>query len=201
MAIVYVLTNPAMPGLVKIGKTAQDQPESRVAQLYTTGVPVPFTIEYACEVNNPAEVEAALHEAFDPHRINPKREFFKIEPYQAIAILRLLDTKDVTAEVAADTEGIDARDTESAERLKSRRPNLNFAEMGIPVGSTLRSTRNDSTAEVTAAKRVRFEGEEMSLSAATTRMMNVDYPLAPGPYWTFNGKSLREIYEETYTAE
>ena len=41
LSIVYVLTNSAMPGLVKIGYTAQDDANSRIAQLYTTGVPVP----------------------------------------------------------------------------------------------------------------------------------------------------------------
>lgn len=25
------------------------------------------------------------------------------------------------------------------------------------------------------------------------------HPVAPGPYWTFNGKVLRDIYNETYT--
>jgi hypothetical protein len=40
--IVYVLTNPAMPGLVKIGKTTQVEVEERMKQLYGTGVPVPF---------------------------------------------------------------------------------------------------------------------------------------------------------------
>jgi hypothetical protein len=40
--IVYVLTNAAMPGLTKIGKTTQEDVKSRLSQLYTTGVPVPF---------------------------------------------------------------------------------------------------------------------------------------------------------------
>ena len=88
LSIVYVLTNSAMPGLVKIGYTSQDDANSRIAQLYTTGVPVPFTIEYACKVQNAEEVEKALHVAFGPNRINPKREFFRIEPDQAIAILK-----------------------------------------------------------------------------------------------------------------
>ena len=39
---VYVLTNPAMPGLVKIGRTDSSDPTTRVTQLYPTGVPVPF---------------------------------------------------------------------------------------------------------------------------------------------------------------
>ncbi|MFT7387743.1 MAG: hypothetical protein ACI8VC_000984 [Candidatus Endobugula sp.] len=40
--IVYVLTNPAMPGIVKIGKTSRDSVDARLNELYSTGVPVPF---------------------------------------------------------------------------------------------------------------------------------------------------------------
>ncbi|WP_395144715.1 GIY-YIG nuclease family protein [Armatimonas sp.] len=90
MEVVYVLTNPAMPGLVKIGYTTQEDVATRLGQLYSTGVPVPFDLEFACKTPNAAEVEKALHTAFGPNRINPKREFFRIEPEQAIAILKLL---------------------------------------------------------------------------------------------------------------
>ena len=41
---VYVLTNPAMPGLVKIGLTSRN-PQVRAAELtQATGVPAPFVI-------------------------------------------------------------------------------------------------------------------------------------------------------------
>jgi hypothetical protein len=40
--IVYVLTNPAMPGLVKIGSTVSEDASIRLAQLYSTGVPFPL---------------------------------------------------------------------------------------------------------------------------------------------------------------
>ena len=43
---VYVLTNPAMPNMVKIGKTTRDV-ELRLADLYSTGVPLHFECEYA----------------------------------------------------------------------------------------------------------------------------------------------------------
>ena len=45
--IVYVLTNPAFPNLVKIGITTRDEVQVRMAELYTTGVPLPFKCVYA----------------------------------------------------------------------------------------------------------------------------------------------------------
>lgn len=90
LSIVYVVTNPAMPGLVKIGRTSSEEAQTRLAQLYSTGVPFPFRLEFACRVANPEEVEAALHTAFAPQRVNARREFFQIEAGQAIAILKLL---------------------------------------------------------------------------------------------------------------
>ena len=37
--IVYVLTNSAMPGLVKIGMTTRDSIDAMMKELYSTGVP------------------------------------------------------------------------------------------------------------------------------------------------------------------
>jgi hypothetical protein len=152
-------------------------------------------------VSNPDEVEKALHIAFGPQRTNPKREFFNIEPEQAIAILRLLNTEDATQEVLGQKTEIDAESAQAAVALKARRPNLNFTEMGIPAGSVLQSVEDDSTATVITPKRVNFRREEMSLTAATRIMLGLDYSVSPVSYWTFNGRSLRDIYNETYTAE
>ncbi len=85
---VYILTNPAMPGLIKIGKTRLN-PSDRAAQLHTTGVPKGFQVEYACHTPDPEAVEQAMHVAFGPRRVNDRREFLEIEPAQAIAVLSL----------------------------------------------------------------------------------------------------------------
>lgn len=201
LSIVYVLTNSAMPGLVKIGITTQDDDASkRIAQLYTTGVPVPFRLEFACRVANPAEVESALQTAFAPNRVNPRREFFRIEPEQAIAILNLLHVEDATKEVASQPSDVDPQSLAAAEQLqRSRRPNLNFEEMGIPIGATL-TLIDDGTTTLTVvdAKKVKLGEEVLSLSAATKRVLSLDYYVQPSPHWTYGGKTLREIYEETY---
>lgn len=197
--IVYVLSNPAMPNMVKIGQTSQDDATTRISQLYTTGIPVPFTIEYACKVDNTEEVEKALHVAFAPQRVNPKREFFRIDPEQAIAILKLLNTEDATEEVSRQENVIDAESVQAAETLRSRRPNFNFHEMGIPEGSVLHSIDDDSTAVVIGSKKVRYRDQELTLTAATRLMLDIDYSVQPGPHWTFEGRSLKDLYDNTYT--
>src|SRR5689334_5983284 len=170
-SIVYVLTNPAMPGLVKIGRTSHNDANIRIAQLYTTGVPVPFTIEFAGRVSNAEEVEKALHTAFAPYRINPKREFFSISPEQAIAILKLLHTEDSTAEILQQPTDLDQQSIAAAEHLKLRRPPLNFAEMNIPVGASLQSIHDESIVSVVSPKKVKMGDEEISLSAATRQVL------------------------------
>ncbi len=197
-SIVYVLANPAMPGLVKIGRTSQDETATRLSQLYTTGVPVPFELKFACRVQNSDEVESALHTAFGPQRINPKREFFRIDPEQAIAILKLLHSEDATAEIAAQSTGIDEQSLAAADELRARRPNLDFHEMGIPDGATLECPAKSATVIVVGPRKVRLGDAELSLTAATRQVLLIDYNVQPSPHWTHNGRSLRDIYEETY---
>lgn len=198
-SIVYVLVNPAMPGLVKIGRTTLNDVAARLSQLYTTGVPVPFELKFACRVQNSDEVESALHVAFGPQRINARREFFKIEPEQVIAILNLLHTEDATAEIAAQQTGIDEQSLAAAEVLRNRRPNLDFSEMGIPEGSILECTSVNASVKVVGPRRVLLGETEMSLTAATRQVLQLDYNVQPSPHWTYNGRSLREIYNETYS--
>ena len=56
--IVYVLQNEAMPGLIKIGITHDEQVDKRLQTLYTTGVPLPFECIWAGEVDDCAEIES-----------------------------------------------------------------------------------------------------------------------------------------------
>jgi len=199
--IVYVLSNPAMPGLVKIGKTTQADVKLRMNQLYTTGVPVPFECVYAIEVNDCSKVESALHIAFGPSRINPNREFFKIDSEQAIAILKLLGQNDVTPQVSADlNSNVSQAEKDSGEKLK-KRPRLDFSKMNIEPGSILLFKDGSTTVEVKDNKKVVYNGEVISLTAATRDLLDIDYSVQPSPHWTYEGKLLRDIYDEVYSDE
>ena len=198
--IVYVFSNPAMPGIVKIGFTTRDNVDERLKELFTTSVPVPFECEYACKVVDYYAVENALQIAFSPSRINPQREFFKIEPEQAIVILKLLSKEDITPQVMKEFKSeMDPNDVEAGQRLKKqKKPPLNYNEMGIEIGSKLKFIKDEIEVVVASDRKVIFHQEEMSLTKATREILNLDYDVQPTRYWTYNGKNLSDIYNETY---
>ena len=201
--IIYVLSNPAMPGLVKIGKTTQDDPQVRLDQLYNTSVPVPFTCEIAVRVTDVGQCESVLHQAFVQSRVNPRREFFNLEAEDIIPLLSYLGEEDVTPSVKPEGDAADPVDMRAGENLRrQRRPNMDFHEMGILDGSELRlydpSGERSGIAIVVGPRRVSVDGEEMTITAATRKFFDVDYAKPPGYSWTYQGRLLRDIYNETY---
>ncbi len=201
--IVYVLSNEAMPGLVKIGLTKRDELNDRINELYSTGVPLPFTCEYAVRVKDCKAVENALHTAFTKDRINPAREFFKTSVEYIRPILDLLKIEDITTDVEKDMNtGINSSEIDALNNYKKRRPQLNFEEMGIPVGAELIMNYKDLQykAVVKSARTVTYNEEEYYLSTLTAELMESKFNhVQPTPHWTYNGKVLSDIYDETYS--
>tara|TARA_Y100000385_G_scaffold100500_1_gene103865 strand:- start:303 stop:920 length:618 start_codon:yes stop_codon:yes gene_type:complete len=200
--IVYVLTNPAFPNLVKIGITTRDQVQIRMAELYTTGVPLPFKCVYAGKVDNPKKVEGALHHAFLNSRVNPSREFFDIDESQAIAVLKLISNEEVTPIISNELDKVDEISKKAGKKYsRSKRPPLNFVEMGIKIGETISTADGIISCKIVEEKKVEYENEIMSLTRLTRKLKDIDYDFQPGPHWFYNGKSLKDIYDETYSFE
>lgn len=75
---VYILSNPSMKKMLKIGLT-QRNIYKRVQELNgATGVPTPFKIEYFVETNDCKRLEKEMHQHFSKKRANKKREFFYV---------------------------------------------------------------------------------------------------------------------------
>jgi hypothetical protein len=73
---VYLLTNPYMDGVYKIGCTERS-PHARADELSKpTGVPAPFRVFCYIECANFQSVERRFHEWLKEHRISDSREFF-----------------------------------------------------------------------------------------------------------------------------
>ena len=80
----YVISNPSMPGLIKVGMTSKS-PAERMKSLYSTSVPTPFEAEYFALCKDRKKCEALAHKALQSWRVNSRREFFRLSPEDAIA--------------------------------------------------------------------------------------------------------------------
>lgn len=202
IGIVYLLTNECMPGLVKIGMTSRESMDARLKELYTTGVPMPFECVYACKVDCYKELERALHDAFEPYRVNPSREFFRIKTSQVMGILRLFDKGNITSEVVTELEKQqeDESAEDGSEQVKTkvyRRPAQNYFEMGLKEGDVLTYVHDSSvTCIVKSERKVEYNGQLTHLTPITTELLKAKRSVQPTPHWEFNGRNLSDLYEE-----
>ena len=195
-----------MPGLVKIGMTAQEDIDKRMKELYTTGVPVPFECQFACRVKKSdcVKIEKALHTAFEPQRINANREFFRIQVNQAKAILELFHHTDVTEEVTDEIQNdLTDDDKAASSKAQAKRPPLNFYEMGLQKGDVLVWKDDPSkTVTIISDRRVSYQGEDVSISALSAKLKGYKVKhIQPTPHWLFKDRLLSDIYDETYPFE
>ena len=91
IGFIYCLSNPAFKDdMVKIGLTLRTV-EERCRELRTTGVPLPFVVEFAKQVENPAEKEKYLHMLLAESRISDDREFFNHPVEEVKALFEMFE--------------------------------------------------------------------------------------------------------------
>lgn len=186
---VYLLTNEAMPGLVKIGYT-NGTVEKRMNQLFTTGVPQRFDCFFAVKVEDAESVEEKIHHALDFFR-QPDREFFKIAPERVRSLMQLPDHEVYVPNGA----------TESSEEQLEDRPNLprlNLKAAGLEVGNGLVFSRDKNISVIVkSSDKVQFENEDISLAQATKSIFALRGEKwsagAASDYWLFGETLLSEL--------
>ena len=174
-----------MPDLIKIGKTTNLEERLRILSSHA-GVPVPFQCYYACEVEDCRKVEMRLHQGFGDHRINNKREFFRINPERVRIILEGWEINNVTPnqDIVEDNEELVALENETR-----RRPVFRFSMVEIQIGTKLQFTKdNEIVATVADDRKVEYDGEKYSLGKLATKILKerfkIDRPVLRGPdYW------------------
>lgn len=88
---VYVMINPSLPDVVKIGKTTRE-PSERAKELSSaTGVPTPFILVYSKPFADCHFAEKVIHGYFEKKgaRVNGNREFFRVSTMEAIDLINL----------------------------------------------------------------------------------------------------------------
>ncbi|MFH1365919.1 MAG: GIY-YIG nuclease family protein [Patescibacteria group bacterium] len=188
--IIYILTNEAMPGYVKIGKTSTSF-EQRIKELSaSTSIPLPFTCFYACTVKNSAFVEHQLHDAFDNNRVNPRREFFQIDPERVVSALKLAEIENITPkkDIVENKE-----DQQALNETRERRAPFRFDMVGIPSGAEIVFSRDENVkAKVIDNRFIELNGERVRLSASAQKLLGYDYEVAGTLYWMYEDETLDE---------
>ena len=192
MSVVYILTNQAMPGVVKIGITGGTV-EDRMRSLFSTGVPLPFECYFALEVVNSSNIEKKLHHGLDDFRVNDSREFFEIDPEKAKALLSMVEGRDVTPK----KDVVDTKTDQEALDKSRNRNRFHFASVGIEPGELLEFKKDKTiTAKVLEDDKIEFRGDVMSLSPAALKViheMGYEWSKIAGPqFWCYKGKTLYE---------
>lgn len=188
--IVYVMGNPAIPDMVKIGKTKNLT--DRMRSLYSTGVPLPFRCVYAKQVEDMDYVEDKLHNAFASRRVNEKREFFRILEDELIHFFYLIPGIDCTP----DKEVFESKEDEVAfEKASKLGERFNFSLVGLPSGTILYFLKNENiTCKIISKTEVEFEGENHSLSSAgviAIQQCGYKWNKIAGPkFWKFEGETM-----------
>ena len=194
MSFVYILTNEAMPGYIKIGITERPIKE-RILELDNTNMPLPFQCYYAARVSDHKKVEKALHTAFGDFRVRSSREFFTVDPFRVKAILEVLAEEEVTPREQIVETKEDATAIEKAVKFGRR---FSFSSAGIPLGASLQLSRGEGiTCLVKTDNTVLFNNEEMSVSkAALIALQNLGYnwtAVAGTEYWLYNGETILSL--------
>lgn len=82
---VYIISNKAMPGIIKIGYSRKD-PKLRAEELKHTGSPYPYVVEYEMLIENPYKIEQRIHRRLSKNKEG--KEWFRCSVKDAIVAIK-----------------------------------------------------------------------------------------------------------------
>ena len=207
---VYILTNDSFrEDWVKIGRSSRPV-DVRSKELDNTAVPLPFKVYATIQTTKYTNVERIVHKQIDrltDLRIRQNREFFNVEPSQALDILldlataiddavvmQYVDDKPVQLYPSINNEKPQAV---KIEKHVQRKP-FEFAMVGLKDGDMITFAPLNIQVKVNGKNKVEFEGRLWSLSAFTGTYLPIEKQNNSGAYqgpkyFTYNNKTLWDL--------
>jgi len=165
---VYIITNKAMPGLVKIGYSSKD-PDLRAAELNHTGAPFPYLVDYEALVHEPFSIEQRTHKALS-HLHKGERykkgvgiEWFNCSVEEAISAIKIAAGDDLITE-----------EYKCADRAKAE-------EMYLQKAIKDEEDKARELAETALERQINNEESEILKSYQA----KLDFYFAPRPFWMY----------------
>jgi hypothetical protein len=92
---IYVISNKAMPGLIKVGYSTKD-PKLRAEELNHTGSPHPYKVEYEMLIEEPFQIEQKIHKALQQN--HEGKEWFRCSINEAVTAIKRLAASSIIYE-------------------------------------------------------------------------------------------------------
>lgn len=190
---IYIMTNPALKDMVKIGYSKDV--EKRRKELSTTALPYEYEIYATYETDGKLE-DKKLHTLIDklnPElRVSSNREFYIMTPEDAYDLL------DAIRYISGSNNELRKwKANPIVNPTKQKRPAISFEKCGIPIGAELVFIDDpDVKVVVESDRKVIYNNEITSLSAVAGKFRGVK-AIQGSSYFTYNGKLITEIAEET----
>lgn len=202
---VYVLSNPSMPGHIKIGRTRR-RPEQRMAELSSaTGVPTEFELVYSRAFENAAMAEGLVHALLEEQglRVSQNREFFQMSAQAAVDAVDSIAQKlgreaemlEDAARLVRKAESLLSSDSPSVAQLEQSLSLLEFAaEAGdvaalyhaAGVAQTLASRRKGDAAQAHLAYALALYGKAAQEGIVRSQVQMALLMLAKGDLKAFS---------------
>ena len=194
---IYIMTNPALKDMVKIGFAVDV--EQRRKQLSTTALPYEYEVYATYETSGNLE-DKKLHKMIDnlnpDLRVTSNLEFFVMTPQEAYDLL------DAIATISGTRDKLKRAKVSEAKKQTVRKPPLNFAKCGIPVGAELTFIEDPSVVvKVVSDRKVEYNGEVTSMTAVAKRLKGIDTAIPGTVFFAYNGKRVCDIAAETQWKE
>lgn len=193
MGYIYIMTNPALKDMVKIGYATDV--EDRRQKLSNTALPYDYEIYATYETPRNLE-DKKLHKMIDSLnpdlRVSKNREFYIMSPEDAYELLEAIavisGSQDKLKKIKSDG---------NTGKQIVRRPQISFYKCGLKDGDELVCTENPQIiAKVCGEHKVLYNDEITSLSAIMKKVKGVSAIAGPS-YFTYKGEVLTDIAERT----
>lgn len=207
---IYILSNPALEGFVKIGYAGDGNVKSRLGTL-NSAVPYHFRVCALYETDTDTRSDLLLHRlittinpelrasAIDENSGKPySSEFFKMSPEDACSVLKNIaiitgtESRLTICSSLSPQEQYEEKDAEDA-RERYNQSQFRFSFIGLGTGDEVQF-KGDSTISATICddKHVIYEGEEYSLSKLAQKLTGTDSSLRGPAYFTYDGEALTD---------
>lgn len=193
MGYIYIMTNQALNGMVKIGYATNV--EQRRQQLSTTALPYEYEIYATYET--PGNIEdKKLHKLIDnlnpDLRVSKNREFFIMTPEDAYELLEAI------AIISGSKEKLKKVKNDSSYKKEiKRRPPINFYECGLKDGDELIYIDDPQVKAYVAGEHKVLYNEELTSLTRIVKDIKGLATVAGPSFFTYKGELLVSIADKT----